>query len=224
MTTIATHPFFTLIDAPGLTFAGASDRYRKNVAAIQLLRQLQQEQRGPHDLSDAERFTLAHYSAFGESALLTRAFGDDSKGDLDGLISDTERNALKRASLNAFYTSQEVLEAKWAALTPVFAAIPGTLTVLEPAFGIGNYIATMPLALRERAQITAVELDKISSQIAAYLHPDVQLFGGQGFEETALPAGAYDLVISNVPFGNDKIFDPRAPRWDRRGDHILRHT
>ena len=48
----------------------------------------------------------------------------------------------------------------------------------QPAFGVGNYIATMPLALRERAQITAVELDKVSSQIAAYLHPDVQLFGG----------------------------------------------
>src|SRR5439155_4348356 len=82
--TMATHPLFTLIDTPALTFTGTGDRYRKNVAAIQLLRQLQQEQRGPQDLSDAERFTLAHYSAFGESALLTRAFGDDSKGDLDG--------------------------------------------------------------------------------------------------------------------------------------------
>ena len=50
--TMATHPFFTLIDAPALTFNGAGDRYRKNVAAIQLLRQLQQEQRAPQDLSD----------------------------------------------------------------------------------------------------------------------------------------------------------------------------
>jgi N12 class adenine-specific DNA methylase len=202
-------PFFTLTDGATLAFAGAGDRYQKNLAAIQLLRKLQQEQRAPHDLSDSEHLTLAHYSAFGESSLLRRAFGDDAKGDLDDLVSDAERNALKRASLNAFYTSQEVLEAKWAALTPLLEAMPGPIKVLEPAFGVGNYIASMPLALRQRAQITAVELDKVSSQIAAYLHPDVTLYGGQGFEETELPEGEYDLVISNVPFGNDKIFDPR---------------
>ena len=104
MSTVMTssHPFFTLTDGTTLTFAGQSDRYRKNLAAIQLLRQLQQEQRQPHELSDEERLTLAHYTAFGESALLTRAFGDDARGDLDDLVSDTERNALKRASLNAF--------------------------------------------------------------------------------------------------------------------------
>ncbi len=209
MTSVVATPFFTLTDGTTLTFAGAGDRYQKNVAAIQLLRQLQQERRGPQDLSDAERLALAHYSAFGESALLRRAFGDEARGDLDGLVSEAERNALKRASLNAFYTSQDVLTAKWAALLPLLEAIPGTIKVLEPAFGVGNYIAAMPLALRERAQITAVELDTVSSQIAAYLHPDVTLFGGQGFEETGLPEGEYDLVISNVPFGNDKIFDPR---------------
>jgi adenine-specific DNA methylase len=67
----------------------------------------------------------------------------------------------------------------------------------------------MPPALRGRAQITAVELDHVSSQIAAYLHPDVTLHAGQGFEATELPTDHYDLVISNVPFGNDMIFDPR---------------
>ncbi len=37
------------------------------------------------------------------------------------------------------------------------------------------------------------------------------LHGSQGFEQTELPTDHYDLVISNVPFGNDAIFDPRMP-------------
>ncbi len=208
MTTTA-HPGFTLTDGSTLNFHGAADRYHKNVAAIRLLRALQAEGRTPASLSRAEQLTLAHYTAFGESTLLNRALGADAAGELDPLISEAERRALKRASLNAFYTSQDVLAAKWAALEPLLAQLPGTLKVLEPAFGIGNYIATMPLALRSRAQITAVELDSLSSQIAAYLHPDVQLYGGQGFEATELPADHFDLVISNVPFGQEAVFDPR---------------
>jgi hypothetical protein len=201
-------PFFTLADGTTLSFTGPADRYHKNIAAIELLRQLQAHRRAPEDLTDDERLTLAHYTAFGESALLSRALGQDAT-DLDGLVSLDEQRALKRASLNAFYTSEEVLRAKWAALLPMLAALPGPISILEPAFGIGNYVAAMPLDIRERAQITAVELDQVSSQIAHYLHPDVTLYGGQGFEETELPEGQYDLVISNVPFGNDQIFDPR---------------
>ena len=210
MSVVTEHPCFTLTDGVSLTFAGQADRYQKNVQAIRLLRSLQAQGRAPTELTDDERLTLAHYTAFGESALLNRAFGDNARGDLDDLVSVTERNALKRASLNAFYTSEEVLAAKWAALIPMLAPLQ-TFTMLEPAFGIGNYVAAMPLELRQRAQITAVELDQVSSQIAAYLHPDVTLHGGQGFEETALPIDHYDLVVSNVPFGQDKVFDARMP-------------
>src|SRR5205085_9264706 len=114
-----------------LTFAGQGDRYRKNIHAITLLRQLQAEGREPTDLSDEERLTLAHYTAFGESALLRRALGADAI-DLDSLISIEEQRALKRASLNAFYTSQEVLNAKWPALTRMLEPPPATTKVPEP--------------------------------------------------------------------------------------------
>jgi hypothetical protein len=211
MSSVSVTPFFTLTDGrTGLAFAGQGDRYRKNLAAIRLLRQLQRDARTPQELTDAERFTLAHYTAFGDSALLRRAFGNEAS-DLDGLVSADEVATIKRTSLTAFYTSTDVLQAKWAALTPILEQLPGTITMLEPSVGIGNYIASMPLSLRARAQITAVELDRVSSQIATYLHPDMQLFAGQGFEEIDLPENAYDLVISNVPFGNDKVFDPRMP-------------
>lgn len=58
--------FFQLA-AGDLTFAGAADRFGKNLAALQLVHQLEAEGR---PATDEERLVLAHYSAFGESALL----------------------------------------------------------------------------------------------------------------------------------------------------------
>jgi hypothetical protein len=59
-----------------LLFYSASDRYTKNVAALTLLRQLQAEQRHATNLTDDERSTLAHYSAFAAAELLTRFLHD----------------------------------------------------------------------------------------------------------------------------------------------------
>src|SRR5919201_2770566 len=59
MSSVTTTSFFTLTGCAGLTFNGQADRYRKNIAAIQLLRRLQAAGRQPTDLTDAERLTLA---------------------------------------------------------------------------------------------------------------------------------------------------------------------
>ncbi len=168
---LPTHPFFTLTDGTTLAFSRPGrplpQEHPRHSAAAPAAGE---PARPPADLTHDERLTLAHYSAFGESALLRRALGADAS-DLDGLISTEEARALKRASLNAFYTSEAVLHAKWAALMPMLEQLPGPIRVLEPAFGIGNYVATMPLAVRQRAQITAVELDRITSQIASLPAP-----------------------------------------------------
>jgi hypothetical protein len=66
--------------------------------------------------------------------------------------------------------------------------------------------------LRERAAITAVELDKVTSRIFAHLHPDVRLHGAQGFEDTELVEESFDLTISNVPFGGVRVTDPLFTR------------
>ncbi len=200
-------PLFQLSPTTRLTFAGAADRYQKNLAALTLLRHIHHADRQATDLSDAERMTLAHYSAFGESALLTRAF--ERSTDLADLVTANEARRIKRTALTAFYTPQEILHPIWAALTPILDRLPGTLQVLEPALGAaGLWIATMPPALRARAAITAVELDLVSSQIAQLLYPEITLHGGIGFEAAVLPEASVDLVISNVPFGNDPVFYP----------------
>lgn len=202
---------FSLADADcTIHFADTADRYARNVAALQLLRDLQAAGRTPGDLRPDELRTLAHYSAFGESALLERALAASSP--VTQLTSAAELKLLKRTALTAFYTPPELYATLWAALAPSLRALDGPLAVLEPAFGTGLAIATMPCDLRERAAITAVELDAITGQIASYLHPDVALTYGRGFETVDLPADTYDLVISNVPFGDLPIFDPEMER------------
>jgi|GEM_PF-6945703 len=197
---------FTLTDGTTLHFNGSVDRYKKNLAAIRLLRQLQMEERNPHHLTDDERQTLAHYSAFGESQLLTRAIERDA--EFTDLTTAEERSRISYAALTAFYTPQEVLNVIWNALAPALRDGPGTIQMLEPAFGVGMFVASMPMDIRQRSAITGVELDIVSSDIARFLHPDVTMIGGTGFEEADLPKDHFDLVITNVPFNGSTVFFP----------------
>jgi adenine-specific DNA methylase len=197
---------FTLTPDTPLAFMGSTDRYHKNIAAITLLRYLQMQEREPRHLTTEEQRTLAHYTAFGESQLLTRAIEHDT--NFAGLTNQEERNRITRAALTAFYTPQGLLHTLWASLAPSLRQLDGTIQILEPAFGIGMFVATMPLDIRQRSAITAVELDIVSSDIASMLHPDVTIHGGIGFESVELPLNHYDLVISNVPFNGNKVFFP----------------
>src|SRR5689334_4778363 len=141
------YPFFTLgADDYTLVFAGSQDRYAKNVAALQLLRTLQTSGRTPGDLSSDELRTLAHYTAFGASGLLQRALAPTS--EVVQLTTEAEQKLLKRSALTAFYTPPPVYHALWSALAPSLRQLDGPLSVLEPAFGTGLAIATMPRDLR----------------------------------------------------------------------------
>ena len=200
-------PYFSLDAAvEPLVFAGAQDRYAKNVAALQLLRALQSADRIPGTFLPNELHTLAHYTAFGEAALLQRALAPTSA--VVQLTTEAEQKLLKRSALTAFYTPPPVYHALWSVLAPSLRQLDGPLSVLEPAFGTGLAVATMPPDLRERATITAVELDDVTGQIASLLHPDVRLTYRRGFETVDLLADHFDLVISNVPFGDIGVFDP----------------
>jgi hypothetical protein len=69
----------------------------------------------------------------------------------------------------------------------------------------------MPPELRERAEITAVELDPVTARILGHIHPDITLHSGVGFERVELPSNGFDLAISNVPFGDMAVHDPSIP-------------
>src|SRR5690349_15582269 len=133
------------------TFTGSSDRFAYNLAALQVLASVEQAHRAPNA---SEHATLAQFTSFGESALLTRLLQQAEAGRIPTLTGD-DVASLRRAALTAFYTPLDVAAVIWDALTQLGIGNLATLRVLEPAAGVGNLLATMPSALRMRAQITA---------------------------------------------------------------------
>jgi N12 class adenine-specific DNA methylase/SAM-dependent methyltransferase len=211
------------LEPADLAFAGAGDRFQKNLTALRLLHDLTTTNRLA---TDNERRILTHYSAFGESALLNRLFRyDHTTGRYVLLPAYAEfltpdaATHLRKAALTAFYTPLDLVHAIWQTVERLGFGAVEQPRILEPAAGVGHFISAMSPVLREHAQITAIELDPISGQMLGQIHPDITLHAGVGFEVVDLPTGWFDLVISNVPFGETSAYDPLVPVALRRVLH-----
>ena len=66
----------------------------------------------------------------------------------------------------------------------------------------------MPEDVLRRSTVTAIEIDPLTARIAKALYPDADI-RAQPFEQTKLADGFYDLAVSNVPFGDYTVHDPR---------------
>lgn len=191
-------------------------KYENNLAALRILKELEAEGRAEASLH--EQTILSRYVGWGDSALLKRAFPSGASyahippaEDLKELLSEDEIKALRASSLNAHYTSIPVIRAIYAGLLHIgLHRLRHTnrprLRVLEPAAGIGHFIGAMPPELRQRSDCAAVELDPLSAGITRLLYPNATV-NAEGFESSNLPPNWFDLVISNVPFGNYRVCD-----------------
>ncbi|MDC0994077.1 Eco57I restriction-modification methylase domain-containing protein, partial [bacterium] len=65
----------------------------------------------------------------------------------------------------------------------------------------------MPQAMAAESAISAVELDPVSARIARALYPSARIHN-EAFQSVSINSGAYDLVIGNPPFGNQRLYDP----------------
>jgi N12 class adenine-specific DNA methylase len=203
--------------APGEDLAdlgGPASRFNHNVAAIKLLKSLEAESRAPGRLTPAEQQTLVQYSGWGDSEVLDRLFPDGAyrqapiHPSLAGILAEEEREQITSSALNAHYTAIPVIRAIYDALNHLGIGALPAIRVIEPAAGIGHFFGAMPEAIAAKAERVAVELDSITARILAFLYPNAKVFQ-QGFEETALPNDYFDLAISNAPFGNYAVHDPR---------------
>lgn len=66
----------------------------------------------------------------------------------------------------------------------------------------------MPESIKGKSNISAVELDNLTGNILKYLHDNVAV-QISGIENAVIPNNSQDLVISNVPFGNYKVYDKK---------------
>jgi N12 class adenine-specific DNA methylase len=86
----------------------------------------------------------------------------------------------------------------------------------EPSSGAGIFITELIKAFPETGQITAVEKDLVTGMVlqamAATLPVPVNV-QIKGLEETATTEnGQHDLIVSNIPFGDFRVFDPALPK------------
>lgn len=183
----------------------ASQRYKNNVAAIRLLKALEQEGRLA---TAAEQDILAQYVGWGG---LSACFDEKHSkyGELKSLLTEEEYTAARESTLTAFYTPPVVVRGIYQALENMGFQ---NGNILEPSCGIGNFMGLVPESM-SLAKMYGVELDSISGRIAQQLYQNNKI-AVQGFEQTELPDSFFDAAIGNVPFGQFKVPDRRYDKYN----------
>lgn len=190
------------------TTAGKRAVFNINLAAIKLAKKLEAE--GRQALAN-EKELLKNYRGFGG---ISEAFDEYNSAwkkeynDLRDTLTHDEYNSARDSVLNAHYTSPEIIQAIFAAVKQM--GFNGG-NILEPAVGSGRFFESMPEDMKSNSNLVGIELDSISSKIAAYAHPEAQILN-KGFEESSFANDSFDLAISNVPFGDYKIKSDLAYR------------
>ena len=180
------------------------EKYRLNVAAIRVLKELEASGR---NATPDEQAKLVRYSGWGWTGNLLNKNHDkwrNERAELKKLLTEEEYDSAVRSTTNAHYTSPEVVTAMWDAVSRLgFRAG----RILEPSAGIGHFLGLMPDDIFAGSKKTAIELDQTSGKILRqlYQNADVRI---QRFQELKGLNDFYDLAISNVPFGNYPVNDP----------------
>ncbi|MCL4303123.1 MAG: hypothetical protein KJ077_45985 [Anaerolineae bacterium] len=184
---------------------GQMTKIRQNIEIIRLLKQLREEKR---QATPEEQRQLVLWTGWGHSG---QAFHPkpkskwiDIQAELKPLLDDAEWRAASFSTINAHYTSPEVIRWQWQVIEHL--GFTGG-HILEPAAGAGHYFGLMPEAIRTKSQLWACELDLLSAAVVKQLYPSVKLHMG-GYETTTYEPDFFDLAISNVPFADLKVHDP----------------
>lgn len=201
---------FTITADENIGKGGAKTKYKDNVAAIKLLKQLEAEDRLA---TPEEQKVLARYVGWGGLAPVF-SYGRDSaweseKAELRELLTDEEYSAARGSTNNAHYTSPEVIKGVWDIIERL--GFKGG-KVLEPSMGIGNFFGMMPEKLRSKSSLNGVELDSLTGRIAKQLYQKASV-EITGYEQTKYPDNYFDLAISNVPFGQFSLHDPKYNKF-----------
>lgn len=180
---------------------GAKTKFRRNMDAINLLKELEFEGR---QATQEEQEVLSQYVGWGG---LADAF-DESKPnwadefqELSTALSPEEYEAARSSTLNAHYTSPTVIKAIYETIGNMgFRAG----NILEPSMGIGNFFGLLPEEM-QKSRLYGVELDSITGRIAKQLYPNANITVA-GFETTDR-RDFFDLAVGNVPFGQYQVND-----------------
>ena len=185
------------------------EKCHANFLAIEVLRAVEAERR---EATPEEQQTLVRYVGWGGLPQVFATHEDSTwqaeRVRLRELLTPEEYRAAQATTLNAHYTSPTVVSAMYEAVQR-FGFTHGK--ILEPSVGTGHFFGLMPEAMRAQSTLTGIEIDPLTARIARLLYPDADV-RQLGFEQSRLPNDGFDLVVSNIPFGNYKVFDPEFNR------------
>jgi N12 class adenine-specific DNA methylase len=233
---------YRITDVDSIGRGGLKQKYRDNIAAIKLLKTIEAEGRlatadeqavlvkyvgwggmkNAFFFGDAEYIKRLHERGeipeVGSAEFTSKKFywergqsedWADERREVIGLLDANEYKLAAQSTPNAHYTAPQVILAMWDALKRI--GFNGG-RVLEPAMGVGHFFGLMPQAMQNASALAGVELDSITGRIAKQLYQtaDVRV---EGFEKAAFPSEYFDLAISNVPFGDYQVSDPKFDRY-----------
>ena len=202
--TLATdrHNFRITDDAIGI--GGAKEKFRNNMAAINLLHELEIENRLA---TPEEQEVLSRYVGWGGLSMAfdehNAAWAEEFK-ELYASLSPEEYRAAMESTLTAFYTPPVVIKAMYDVLDRLGFSQGN---ILEPSCGTGNFFGLLPESM-QNSKLHGVEIDSLTGRIAKQLYQKANI-AIEGFEKTNLPDAHFDVVLGNVPFGEIRVNDSR---------------
>ncbi|OOC33018.1 SNF2-related protein [Helicobacter pylori] len=186
---------------------GAKTRYKANIKAIRLLKELQAKQKilkGDYYATLKEQEILAQFSGWGA---LESYFKKDQHPkefeELKALLTKDEFRRAYSSTRDAYYTPKLVIDSIYQALDRLgFNNDNHPKEIFEPSLGTGKFIAHAPSDKNYR--FVGTELDPTSASISQFLYPN------QVIQNTALEKHQfyqeYDAFVGNPPYGNHKIY------------------
>ena len=196
------HNFRITDDAIGV--GGAKEKFRNNMAAINLLHELEIENRLA---TPEEQEALSRYVGWGGLSMAfdehNAAWAEEFK-ELYASLSPEEYRAAMESTLTAFYTPPVVIKAMYDALDRLGFSQGN---ILEPSCGTGNFFGLLPESM-QNSKLHGVEIDSLTGRIAKQLYQKANI-AIEGFEKTNLPDDHFDVVLGNVPFGEIRVNDSR---------------
>ncbi|MGL2538274.1 Eco57I restriction-modification methylase domain-containing protein, partial [Helicobacter pylori] len=199
---------------------GAKTRYKANIKAIRLLKELQAKQeilKGGYYATLKEQEILAQFSGWGG---LESYFKKDQHPkefeELKALLTKDEFRRAYSSTRDAYYTPKLVIDSIYQALDQLgFNNDNHQKEIFEPSLGTGKFIAHAPSDKNYRFMGT--ELDPISANISQFLYPN------QAIQNTALENHPfhqdYDAFVGNPPYGNHKIYSSNDAELSNESVH-----
>ncbi len=211
---------------------GIKAKFNNNLEAIRTMRAMADE--GRDAATPAEQEVLSRFVGWGAmpglfnenwDELTAEAFGNKEAGyrsdeyktwaeekdkwseerdSIKPLMTEAEWAAARRATLNSHFTHPSVIDAHWK-MAQRMGFKGGRF--LEPSAGVGYYIGLMPPELAGKTRVSAIELDPTTGNMLKKLYPKANV-EVRGFEKQQSPNDFYNLVASNVPFGDFTVSDP----------------